>query len=381
VTTAQAIRGIAYYALLALLLYLVVRAPKNVPLRAIVILIASWAVGYPFGLAAADGRDFLGLDPMVCQLIQTILSLAGEYSLVCFFLFTVYERSPARRRARVQALAPAVIAVVVTISALSVPPALRADAATVTKDALKEGYESTVPVVGAFYFFSNLYTLYAFGYALMVTYRCARHGAERRQRQGMWLVAVGLVAMLLALSTYVIANVYLWAGHSSSFPSLILVIGTVSMFVGIPLFIAGLGYRAVTMRLAALRVWWQHRRAYLNMSPLWTLLHVEFPEDAFGRVPTSSWRDALSLRAVHRRYYRRAIECRDGLVRLSPHMAGIGGDDPPRQVADRLRQALRNHAAGVIVSTAATRIVVPVEHGLDADVHELVALSRALRAS
>lgn len=380
-TAAQVVRGIAYYALLALLLYLFVRAPRNVPLRAIVILIACWAVGYPFGLAAAAGQDFLGLDPMVCQLIQSVLSLAGEYSLVCFFLFTVYEANPARRRARKQSLAPAVIAVVLVISALSVPTSLRADAATVTKDALKDGYESSVPGVGPFYFFSNLYTLYAFGYALAVTYRYARRGVERRQRQGMWLVVAGLAAMVLGLLTFVIANVYLWAGHSSSFPSIVLVVGTVSVFVGIPLFVAGIGYRAATMRLAALKVWWQHRRAYLEMSPLWIALHNEFPEDAFGRVPTPGWPDALRLRGVHRRYYRRAIECRDGLVRLSPHMVGLSGDEMPSQIADRLRQALRNHAAGVAVSTEAAPVAVPAEQSLDADVHELIALARALRAS
>jgi hypothetical protein len=91
VTTAQIVRGIAYYALLALLLYLFLRAPKNVRLRAITTLLACWAVGYPFGLAAAAGSTFLGLDPMMCQLIQSTLSLVGEYSLVVFFLYTVYE--------------------------------------------------------------------------------------------------------------------------------------------------------------------------------------------------------------------------------------------------------------------------------------------------
>jgi hypothetical protein len=232
--------------------------------------------------------------------------------------------------------------------------------------------------VGPFYFFSNLYTLLAFGYALLVTYRYAQRGAERRQRQGMWLVAAGLAAMVLGLSTYVIANVFLWAGRSSRFPNVVLIIGTTFVFVGIPLFIVGIAYRAITMH--ALRVWWQHRRAYLDLGPLWNILHDEFPEDALGRVPTSSWRDALSLRGVHRRYYRRAIECRDGLVRLSPHLVNLSADAAPSQLADRLRQALRDHAAGVSVSTTATAVAMPVEQGLHADVRELVELARAPRA-
>src|SRR4051812_15660878 len=74
VTTAHVVRGIAYYTLLAVLLYLLVRAPKNLALRAIVILIASWALSYPFSLAAAGGSSFLGFDPMVCELISSLLT-------------------------------------------------------------------------------------------------------------------------------------------------------------------------------------------------------------------------------------------------------------------------------------------------------------------
>jgi hypothetical protein len=129
------------------------------------------------------------------------------------------------------------------------------------------------------------------------------------------------------------------------------------------------------MRLTALRIWWQHRRTYHRLSPLWTVLHDEFPEDALHRVPSQHpLRDVLSLRGVHRRYYRRVIECRDGLVRISPY---LGPDDS--SLAERVRTGLRAHASGSPAPARATPVAIPNSDGLDADVRELVALSEALR--
>jgi hypothetical protein len=133
------------------------------------------------------------------------------------------------------------------------------------------------------------------------------------------------------------------------------------------------------MRLAALRIWWQHRRTYHHLEPLWTVLHQQFPEDTLDRVPSSRWPDTLSLRGVHRRYYRRVIECRDGLVRISPYLqtAGNGHDAP---LAEQLRNALQARASGIAAPTQAIPVAIPTtDDSLDADVHELITLSAALR--
>ena len=122
-------------------------------------------------------------------------------------------------------------------------------------------------------------------------------------------------------------------------------------------------------------MWWQHRRSYHQLAPLWTLLHQRFPEDAFGRLPSGRWRDAVSLRGVHRRYYRRVIECRDGLLRISPYLAPDGSDS---SLADRVRDGLRAHDSGVPAPSRAVPVAIPATDGLDADVRELVALSKAL---
>lgn len=70
-------------------------------------------------------------------------------------------------------------------------------------------------------------------------------------------------------------------------------------------------------RLAAARTWSWRRQAYLRLGPLWRELHRTFPELALDPAP-GAWREHLALTGLHRRYYRRAVECRDGLLRLSP---------------------------------------------------------------
>jgi hypothetical protein len=141
---------------------------------------------------------------------------------------------------------------------------------------------------------------------------------------------------------------------------------------GISLCLVGVVYPAAVMRLAALRVWWHHLMAYRRLSPLWTELNARFPQDALSRVPVTPWRD-LSPRGVHRRYYRRVIECRDGLVRISPYLT----DGP--DLATSLKQALQAHTFGDHPAKDAVPVAIPERAGLDADVDELVTLSHALR--
>jgi hypothetical protein len=85
---------------------------------------------------------------------------------------------------------------------------------------------------------------------------------------------------------------------------------------------------------------------------------------------------------VHRRYYRRVIECRDGLVRISPYLAGVGTDPAeladPERLAGQLSDALRAHAAGETVSSQAIAIALPAEDSLEADVDRLIELSQAV---
>ncbi|HZG06197.1 MAG TPA: MAB_1171c family putative transporter [Streptomyces sp.] len=373
---------------LAWLAYRLTRAPRDVPLWAVTGLIACWAVAYPFGLAADRNEVFWGLAPMTSRLVQHLLVLAAVNCMVYFYLFSALPPARARRRAAWYGLALLAAAAVLTAAAAATPEGVR------TRD-------HTVTSVAVFFVTADVYLAAGFALGWVWTRRYARR-AEPRLARGLRITSVGMAAIVVANALFVPAVLMRWAGGDGAHESLDTAgaaettlgwFGAVFFLLpGIVLILVGIIYPAAVMRLTALRVWWRHLRAYRGLAPLWTALHRHFPEDALHRVPVRPWRDALSLRGVHRRYYRRVIECRDGLVRVSPYLAaldrdsgtgaGTGGpvDADPRELARRLREALRAHAAGRPVSTSAVPVVVPDEGDLDADVRQLVALSRALRS-
>jgi hypothetical protein len=385
VTTLKIVQAVGIYGVLAWLLYLSVRAPKNVPLRCLTALVACWAIAYPFGLAAGTDSAFLVGDPFISQTVSSALLLVAAYCLICFFLFTSHEPRQARRRAWVQVIPLAVALTVLLGSVLATPEALHPLAAVATKELLRGHDFTSVPSIGIFYIVNNCYSAFAFGTAFVLTLRYSRQAAARRLRQGMAITAVGSASICTASLIFIAANIFLWSGHPGAMPRWLVLLGDVLVLGGLVVFFGGLAYRGIATRLEATWLWWQHLRSYHQLRPLWTILHEEFPEDVLSRVPETPMRDVLSLRGVHRRYYRRAIECRDGLVRVSPYLAdGRGSGDQDASgygdLAGRVKTALRAHAAGVSAPSRAVPVALPSRAGLDADVQELVALSRAMRA-
>src|SRR5207248_6312107 len=89
---------------------------------------------------------------------------------------------------------------------------------------------------------------------------------------------------------------------------------TALIFLGGTVFFVGVLYPAVVNRWVSLGRWHRHWRAYRALHPLWSALHEAFPSDVLDRGPRTWWRDRLSVRHMHRRYWRRVIEIRDGLV-------------------------------------------------------------------
>jgi hypothetical protein len=375
VTVLLAIQAIATCLVLAVLSYLLVRAPSNVPLRAVTITIASFTLTVVFGTAATKGVTFLGLEPILSRLVQHLGMLVGGYSLIAFYLFSALDRDRARRQARLHAI-PLVTAAVALIGATVLMPAAIHHAAATLAFA-GPGAGAPEPTVAVLYLTPNLYMGYAFASALLWTRRYAKE-AEPRLRHGLALASVGLAALAFGEAVFVTATTAQWVGLTV--PRWLYRMGLLAILPGSVVFMIGFAYPAVRMRLAALRIWLQHRRAYYRLGPLWTLLHQQFPEDALGRVPSSRWRDAVSVRGVHRRYYRRVIECRDGLVRASPYLA-TNGNGHDATLAERLRDGLRAHASGTSAPTRAVPVAIPATDGLDADVRELVTLSEALRRS
>ncbi|MTE21680.1 hypothetical protein F0L17_21715 [Streptomyces sp. TRM43335] len=358
------------------------RAPRDVPLWSVTGLIVCWAAAYPFGLAADRDEVFLGLAPMTSRLVQHVLVLSAVNCMVYFYLFSTLEPDRARRRASWYGLALLAGVAALTAATAATPDGVR------TRD-------HTVTSVAAFHVTADLYLAAGFALGWLWTRRYARV-AEPRLARGLRITSFGMAAIVVADALFVPAVLLRWAGGDRVDASLDTAgaaettlgwFGAVFFLLpGIVLILVGVTYPAAVMRLTALRVWWRHLRAYRLLAPLWTALHRNFPEDALHRVPARPWRDALRPRGVHRRYYRRVIECRDGLVRVSPYLAALdeegGGpaDVSPGELAPRLREALRAHAEGRPATGSAVPVVVPDEGDLDADVRQLVALSRALRS-
>ncbi|MFI6099498.1 MAB_1171c family putative transporter [Lentzea sp. NPDC051213] len=362
-------QGLVAFSVLLVMLYLLWRRPHDPRLRSVTCLVAGWALGHPFGRAAADGRWFLGLDPMICQLIQHTLLQIGVYGLICFFIFSALDDAPARRQALLQ-LAPLVVCVtIMTWAVLTIPDDLRVAAARVPNSL--GGGPTGVLAITVFYALANGYLLYGFATMFVWARRYAR-GAEPRLRRGLLITSTGFALLVPADAIFVASNISRY--FAEPLPRWLLTTGVWFLLPGVVLCCVGVVYPFAAMRTSATRLWLRHLRTYHKLAPLWTLLNQSFPEDALHRVP--SRRDAFSLRGVHRRYYRRVIECRDGLVRISPYVAETPDE---LTLAQRLRSGLETRRAGAVTLRRPIALAVPEDDGLDADVRELEKLAVALR--
>jgi hypothetical protein len=228
-----------------------------------------------------------------------------------------------------------------------------------------------------FFLAAQLYLVYALATTAWWTGRYARM-SQRPMTIGLWLTAASLASMAAANVFRVATDLISWSGGTA--PTGLNPAVAILFAFAVPAFVVGVSYPGVAMRVVGFRIWRQHRRTYRRLRTLWLLLHDAFPQDALHRVPTGKWREVLRIRGVHRRYYRRVIECRDGLVRISPYLAqhGVQKGTTPQTLASHLRSALQAHAAGEPAATQALAVALPSEDNLDADARQLVALSDAL---
>ncbi|WP_206786802.1 MAB_1171c family putative transporter [Amycolatopsis sp. MtRt-6] len=338
-------------------IYQLTRAPGDVARWMVTACLACFAAAYPLGLLAGDvNQPYPG--PIVPLLFQHVFLCGLVFSLACFFLFSARPGSRARRRARLEAIPlGAAILVMATVTVLmpDVPPVQYPRGA-----------------VSVFYLAADLYLTYGIASACFFARRYAR-GAAPRLARGLSVASVGFAFGAVGGATLIAVVLVHWAG--AAIPWLLVQATVWLVFPSAILLVVGLSYPGVATRLAAARVWWQHLRTYHRLRPLWTKLHEAFPEDALSRTPLGRW-DTLSVLGVHRRYYRRVIECRDGLVRISPYVARLDGPLP-----DRLTEALRAHARREPVPEQGMPLAVPEGGGLDDDVRELVTLSESLKAT
>ncbi|MEU9981714.1 MAB_1171c family putative transporter [Streptomyces sp. NPDC050856] len=366
--------GIVLHAALAWKLRQLARAPSDAMLRAVSLCLLCAALSFPLGVpGGARFVDSLA-GAGTAKLLQNVTLLCAVYFLSCFFIHSASDPRAARARARRAVLPLAATALVITVAMVMTPAAERGHTYATA--------DMRVTGVAVFYLTAGLYLTYALAVALLWTVRYARV-SNRPLVIGLWMVAAALAAMVVAASVREALTLARLLGGDVPRP---LIVGAKLLLdLAIPVFVAGVVFPAAVTRWASARLWWHHRRMYRRLAPLWTALHSAFPEDSLHRAPPVSWLDAVSLRAVHRRYYRRVIECRDGLVRISPHLARLEewdvhskGTLPPEVAARHLRAALRAYAAGEPAPSRAVPVALPSGDGLEGDVRQLALIADAL---
>ncbi|ANN21151.1 hypothetical protein SD37_39905 [Amycolatopsis orientalis] len=336
--------------------YQLSRQPWNLPLQGIVGFLAFALIGRILRDVVGEASLVRG-GPVWSAIAWHAPTSAAVLSLLFFFDAATLPRQVAKRRTRRNALA-LLAAELVMIGAATLAPAPR-----------------SVPHMSVIYFAANLFMGCALGACAISALRYARQ-AERRLGMGLRVAAIGFALTALTSGVFAAIDVEYWLTRSL-FVDIIGVNGTLA-FTGIVAIVLGLLYPAARMRLTAVRIWWRQRQAYQALEPLWTALHHAFPEDEFLRASTTPW-DSLRVWDVHRRYYRRMIECRDGLVRISPRVAKLREGRPANTpLADLVAEALQGSPGDQGEQQRAVPLAIPDTNSAHDEVDELVALSRAL---
>ncbi|MCQ4079765.1 hypothetical protein NGB36_03935 [Streptomyces sp. RB6PN25] len=351
-----------------------VRAPHDRVLRLLVacllLLAAGEILSYPQANSAVDSLTALGVGKIAFNAIY----MSGLAALILFFVSsTRRSRARYRRHLRIHTslLAGVVIALVVSMTAT--PPAMRGHTLTTAHMAQ--------PGIASFYLIGNAYFLYAYATSGSWALRYARM-AGRHLALGLRTTALGLFGLAITSVNRMIW-VFLRINHPVSHQAFNTVNWSLNDWsMGVVLI--GISYSASVQLIAHLRSVVRHRRMYHELTPLWTALAGAYPELILKREPARSRWSRLRVRRTHERFYRRLIECRDGLVRLSPYVARVAPDaDLARGRAEHLARyicqalALKPSAEDPDTAFSAARVALPTENDLGADARELIAISHA----
>lgn len=359
----------------------VVREPRNAPLRSVTLCLVCAAASYPLAMpGGASGVDAVA-GHGAAKLLQNVLLLATLFFLMCFYLHSAADEETGRGRARREAAGLVlVVAALVAIVASGPHEVLVGSFSTA---------DMTTPQVAGFYLLAGLYMMYALGAAFWWTRRYARL-SPRPHSTGLWMAAGGLAAMACACAARATFVIIRSAG--GAVPSAVNAAVALLLVISIMLFVVGVSYPIARARVTAVRIWCRHRRVHHRLQPLWELLAEAYPHSVLPSLE-QSWRERWSARSVHRRYHRRVVECRDGLVQVSPYLPALPtqsargtvlGSAPPEVLAQSLREALASGApatSGTVEPVAAVPLALPARQGPDADVEQLVALADALRGT
>ncbi|WP_256255538.1 MAB_1171c family putative transporter [Streptomyces sp. MUSC 14] len=351
-------------------LYLWSRAPHDAPTRSVALTLLSLglsnAVAMPggeSGLETIAGHDML-------RLVQNLLLLLACYFLMCFYLYSTDGQ--ARRRARVEGIVVALATVAIALATVTAPRGALSKASSTV--------DMTILQVAAFYLVAGLYLMYAIGAAGWWSARYARM-SRRPHATGLWMTAIGLGALAVACAVRAAFVAVRWSG--GSVPQQLTTWAAALVAVSSVVFVLGITYSGVRARITATRLWLRRRRDHRRLAPLWQLLISVYPENELRPASRTPW-DRWRARGVHRRYHRRIVECRDGLVHISPYLVGEEDDTDllhlePAQLARQLRRASAAIRQGVPAPARAVPLAVPQGNERESDVDQLIAVAEALR--
>ena len=365
VNAATLIQGILIYAILGWKSFQLSRAGRDLPLRCVVAVFACAGAAWPIGVAYS-----LHLVPAGARWLmfaQPALLLGCIFSLNLFFLFSLLPPERARRRAVSRAVVLTVLVAGMAAAAATVP------AYTGMTGPTARGT-------------NVMYLVFNAGMAgfLADAWIWARRGIRQADPAGaraLRIVSWGFALMtagLVPLAADVAIRVF-----GTAAPPVLASAGGLLVLSGILLFLVGIAYPTARDRTRALRLWNRHRRTYRELGPLWRALHEVFPEGTLpARLPSSRWLEAVTPWHARRRAVRRQLECRDGLVRISPYIRPETGED---DLAGRILTALGTVDPSSLRPGKAMPIAIPQARTADtdivADAAELVRLSRTIGAA
>jgi hypothetical protein len=359
---------VLFAAALAWRIYQVARAP-TVPNWAVTACVAGFAAAFLLQQDVISDAFDGGFGPGGARVANNALLACAVCALVVFFLGSTL--GPVRRYGRVFAeLVPLAAAIVLMVVAMDLTPReLRGDALSPAN--------VHVSGIALFYLGAGLYLIYGLIACTCWIVRYLRV-ADRNLRIGLRMGAVGLASAAIGSIFRALYIVVAWV--FGPVVRLLLLLGVPFVILGGMLFLLGVTYPGVRARLSAVRRRRQHRREHHALAPLWTALVGAFPSIVL-RTPPRGPAERLSPRSVHRVYYRRVIEIRDGLVQLSPYLDADFGDvvaTDPAAAAGALKTALERHAAGEESDGRAKQVLPGRADDIESDVRPLLALSAAM---
>ncbi len=303
------------------------------------------------------------------KILYNGLTMAGLLALLLFFGQTTTS-DPDARRYRVRWLDTAAF-----VSSFGAMVALMLATPVGLRNHSLQSPQTGLAQVAAFYIIGNLYFVYSYASAALCVHQYTRASGSRLSPLMLLALRKFLIAGLAGLSvTAVVRVVWVVLRFVHDEPSeLVNAINWQAANVSFILVTLGLSLLGIVHGWKGLTAWRRKRRDHRVLGALWATVHDLYPEIALPRARSD-------------RLTRRAYECHDGLVRLSPYigLAARGRDlstCSAGELAEYIRAAIalkpKIDESGLRLEAVNLQIPspgVPDGHGRD-----LVAIARQLR--